>query len=144
MLLPLSTRCVFQPMAGFFRNHLCVLVVSICRRWSGLCCYSELCCLLLTHEVFQRTALWCAWLVILVTFTICQSNALYCCGWYYVLAFLSDICKMRGFILWMGIYLLSTKHTHRTKDRVTRTPLTTGGELRCPGRVSSSCRLTVT
>jgi len=25
----------------------------------------------------------------------------------------------------------STKHTHKTKDRVTRTPLQTGGELRC-------------
>ena len=24
----------------------------------------------------------------------------------------------------------STKHAHKTKDRVTRTPLTTGGELR--------------
>jgi hypothetical protein len=33
----------------------------------------------------------------------------------------------------------STKHTYKTKDRVTRTPLKTGGELRCPGRVSSSC-----
>jgi hypothetical protein len=33
----------------------------------------------------------------------------------------------------------SSKHTHKTKDRVTRTPLKTGGELRCPGRVSSSC-----
>jgi hypothetical protein len=33
----------------------------------------------------------------------------------------------------------STKHTHKTKDRVTRTPLKTGGELRCSGRVSSSC-----
>jgi hypothetical protein len=29
----------------------------------------------------------------------------------------------------------STKHTYKTKDRVTRTPLKTGGELRC----SSSC-----
>jgi hypothetical protein len=26
---------------------------------------------------------------------------------------------------------LSTKHTYKTKDRVTRTPLKTGGELRC-------------
>jgi hypothetical protein len=34
---------------------------------------------------------------------------------------------------------LSTKHTHNTKDRVTRTPLKTGGELRCSGRVSCSC-----
>jgi hypothetical protein len=28
----------------------------------------------------------------------------------------------------------STKHTHKTKDRVTRTPLKTGDELRCSGR----------
>ena len=33
----------------------------------------------------------------------------------------------------------STKHTHKTKDGVTRTPLKTGGELMCSGRVSSSC-----
>jgi hypothetical protein len=33
----------------------------------------------------------------------------------------------------------STKHTHKTKDRVTRTPLKTGDEPRCSGRVSSSC-----
>jgi len=33
----------------------------------------------------------------------------------------------------------STKHTYKTKDRVTRTPLNSGGELRCSGRVSSSC-----
>ena len=33
----------------------------------------------------------------------------------------------------------STKHTHKTKDRVTRTPLKTGGELRCSGSVRSSC-----
>ena len=35
----------------------------------------------------------------------------------------------------------STKHTHRIKDQViiTRTPLKTGGELKCPGRVSSTC-----
>jgi len=32
-------------------------------------------------------------------------------------------------------YKRSTKHTHDTKDRVTRTPLKTGGELRCSGRV---------
>jgi len=31
----------------------------------------------------------------------------------------------------------STKHTHKTKDRVTRTPLKTGGELRCSRRVIS-------
>jgi hypothetical protein len=28
------------------------------------------------------------------------------------------------------------KHTHKANDRVTRTPLKTRGELRCPGRVS--------
>ena len=33
----------------------------------------------------------------------------------------------------------SEKHTYKTKDRVTRTPLKTRGELRCSGRVSSSC-----
>jgi len=33
----------------------------------------------------------------------------------------------------------STKHTHKTKDRVTRTPLKTGGEHGSSGRVSSSC-----
>jgi hypothetical protein len=33
----------------------------------------------------------------------------------------------------------STKHTYKTKDRVTRTPLKSLGELRCSGRVSSSC-----
>jgi hypothetical protein len=33
----------------------------------------------------------------------------------------------------------STKHTYKIKDRETRTPLKTGGELRCSGRVSSSC-----
>ena len=33
----------------------------------------------------------------------------------------------------------STKHTHETKDRVTRTPLKIGGELRCSGSVRSSC-----
>ena len=32
----------------------------------------------------------------------------------------------------------STKHTHKTKDRVRRTPLKTGGQLRS-GRVSSFC-----
>jgi hypothetical protein len=33
----------------------------------------------------------------------------------------------------------STKHTYKTKDRVTRTPLKTGGERRCSGMVGSSC-----
>ena len=33
---------------------------------------------------------------------------------------------------------LKTKHTHKAKDRVTRTPLKTGSELRCSGRVTSA------
>ena len=33
----------------------------------------------------------------------------------------------------------STKHTYKSKDRVTRTPLTTEDEHRCSGRVNSSC-----
>ena len=33
----------------------------------------------------------------------------------------------------------STKHTHKNKDRITRTSLKTRGEFRCSGRVSSSC-----
>jgi hypothetical protein len=33
----------------------------------------------------------------------------------------------------------STKHSYKTKDRVTRTPLKTGRELRCSRRVGSSC-----
>ena len=32
----------------------------------------------------------------------------------------------------------STKHTHETIDRVTRTSMKNGGELRCSGRVSNS------
>ena len=36
----------------------------------------------------------------------------------------------------------STKHTQKTKDRATRTPLKTGGEFICSGRVSSSCLTT--
>jgi hypothetical protein len=38
-----------------------------------------------------------------------------------------------------GQTTIYTNHTHKTKDRVTRTPLKTGGELRCSGRISSSC-----
>jgi hypothetical protein len=33
----------------------------------------------------------------------------------------------------------STKHTYKTKIRVTRTPLKTGDDLKCSGRVGSSC-----
>jgi hypothetical protein len=38
----------------------------------------------------------------------------------------------------------STKHTYKTKDRVTRTPLKTGDELRCSRRVGSSCSTSYT
>ena len=38
----------------------------------------------------------------------------------------------------------STKHTHKTKDRVTRTPVKPGCDLRCSGRVGSSCSTSVT
>ena len=38
----------------------------------------------------------------------------------------------------------STKNTHETKDRVTRTPLKTGDELRYSGRVSISCSTSAT
>ena len=38
----------------------------------------------------------------------------------------------------------STKHTYKTKDRVTRTPLQTGGELVCSERVASSCSTSYT
>ena len=34
---------------------------------------------------------------------------------------------------------LSTNHTCKTKNRVTRAPLKTGGELRCSGRESRFC-----
>jgi hypothetical protein len=33
----------------------------------------------------------------------------------------------------------STKHTYKTKDRVTQTQLKTGGKFKCSGRVGSSC-----
>jgi hypothetical protein len=33
----------------------------------------------------------------------------------------------------------STNITHKTKERITRTPLNTGGAPRCSGRVSSFC-----
>jgi hypothetical protein len=33
----------------------------------------------------------------------------------------------------------SSKHTHKTKDQVTQTPLKKRDEFRCSGRVSSSC-----
>ena len=33
----------------------------------------------------------------------------------------------------------SAKHTHKTKDLFTRAPLITEGELKCCGRINSSC-----
>ena len=36
--------------------------------------------------------------------------------------------------------LRSTKYTHKAKDRLTRTPLQTGIERRCSGRISSGTR----
>jgi hypothetical protein len=45
----------------------------------------------------------------------------------------------RGFWGEGGVEQRSTKHTYKTKDRVTRTPLKTGGERKYSGRVSSSC-----
>ena len=33
----------------------------------------------------------------------------------------------------------SVKHTYKTKDRVTRTPIKTGDEVMCFGRVNNSC-----
>jgi hypothetical protein len=33
----------------------------------------------------------------------------------------------------------STKHTYKAKDRVTRTPLKSGGERKCSGSVGSFC-----
>ena len=38
----------------------------------------------------------------------------------------------------------STKHTYKTNDRVTRTPLKPGGELKYARRVSSSCSISDT
>ena len=35
------------------------------------------------------------------------------------------------------------RNAHKTKDRVTRTPLKTGGDLRCSVRVDSSCSTNV-
>jgi hypothetical protein len=43
-------------------------------------------------------------------------------------------------LLWyLQALQLKTQDTYKTKDRITRTPLKTGDELRCCGRVSSSC-----
>ena len=33
----------------------------------------------------------------------------------------------------------SIKHTHKTKDQITLTPIKSGSELMCSGRVGSSC-----
>ena len=33
----------------------------------------------------------------------------------------------------------STKHTYKTKDKLTQTPQKPGGDLKCSGMVNSSC-----
>jgi hypothetical protein len=38
-----------------------------------------------------------------------------------------------------GQITINKTYIYKTKDRVTRTPLKIGGELRCSGRVGSSC-----
>ena len=58
--------------------------------------------------------------------------------------FLFVLCTISSQFLWIFHFWLSlrcslTFVTHETKDRVTRTPLITGDELRCSGKVSSSC-----
>jgi hypothetical protein len=45
-------------------------------------------------------------------------------------------CKILLKIVDLETKIDITKHTHKTKDRVTRTLLKTGGELKCPGRVN--------
>ena len=42
-------------------------------------------------------------------------------------------------VKWQKDKQRSTKHTHKTKDQITRTPLKTESELRCSRRISSSC-----
>jgi len=42
-------------------------------------------------------------------------------------------------IKWTKGQITSTKHYTHKKDQVTRTPIRTGGELMCSGRVCSSC-----
>jgi hypothetical protein len=43
------------------------------------------------------------------------------------------------FCLFFFSQMIHMSHTYKTNDRVTRTPLKTGGELRFSGRVSSTC-----
>jgi hypothetical protein len=57
----------------------------------------------------------------------------------YPFGILWPLCCL-SFDLWMKKdKQQSTKHTYKTKDRVTRTPLKTGGELMCSRRISSPC-----
>jgi hypothetical protein len=42
-------------------------------------------------------------------------------------------------IAWLNSYGCLDCPLHKTKDRVTRTPLNTRGELRCSGRIRNSC-----
>jgi hypothetical protein len=51
----------------------------------------------------------------------------------------SFVCSVMNNIAYNCYKQRFTKHTCKTKDRVTRTPLKPGGELRCSVRVSSSC-----
>ena len=41
--------------------------------------------------------------------------------------------------MYKGQTTIYKTYIYQTKDRVTRTPVKTGDELRCSGRVSSSC-----
>jgi hypothetical protein len=73
-----------------------------------------------------------------VCFILCFALLCFYVSLHYVLPALQFNCAC---LIFMNMYVLqrSTKHTYKTKYRVTRTPLKTGGELRCSGRVGSSC-----
>jgi hypothetical protein len=80
-------------------------------------------------------------LVLSVKIYFVQGNYAYMlvCIWY-LSFYLLLACS--GFFKWISHARdkqRSTKHTHTTKDRVTRTPLNIGDELICSGRVGSSC-----
>ena len=49
------------------------------------------------------------------------------------------VCSSSIYEFWLPLWYLQTLHTHKSTDRVIRTPLKTGIELGCSGRVSSSC-----
>ena len=49
-------------------------------------------------------------------------------------------CRTIGLLDYMSDAINDLQNTtQKNKDRATRTPLTTGGELRCSGRVGCSC-----